>query len=161
LQSLVASSSKADVDPTDPAVQLRCLEAVTLCRPGSKLYRCHIADKAKYLKYAKDEDNIIFGTSDFHDIFDGRMTESGLPEVALQFDSSEEVFIDNSRMWKVFILMEFYNIKIANYMSRRLKDGTTQATELIFRTFIFANDVSKIKLYLDIKYAQTKELWGI
>ncbi len=43
-----------------PLVQRKCVEDITLLLPFAKLYRCHIADKAKYPKYANDEDNIIW-----------------------------------------------------------------------------------------------------
>jgi hypothetical protein len=163
LNTIAMSSSKADVDPSDPLVQRRCLEDISLCRPGSKLFRCHIADKAKYPKYANDEDNIICGTSDFHESFDGSMTLSGRPDVAIKFEGvREKVTINNNcQGWKVSIILEFFDKNIAAYMSNRLKSGTERIDELNFRSFIIANEPKKLEKYLNIKYKQTMELWDI
>jgi hypothetical protein len=163
LRSIAVSSSKADVDPSDPLVQRRCVEDISILLPGAKLYRCHIADKAKYPKYANDDDNIICGTSDFHNMFDGNMMSSGRPEVAIKFDEAELQDQMNNRRhgWKVKIILEFFNKDIASYMFPRLKSGTEPIDELNFRSFIIADDPKKVKKYLKIKYKQTMEYWDL
>lgn len=158
-------------DPHDPRLGLNSFENFTLLAPYQKLYRCHIASKKDHPKYARDMDNnIIYASQDFHNYFDGMQTDSGEPEIALQYvgtDGECEVLVDrdgtHEKRFKVFVRVIFREEAIAEFMRGRFRDYTEESplSPLVFRSYLFMKDLKIAQEVLDIKYNETIAMWNV
>lgn len=155
-------------DPADPRIGLCSFEDFRVLAPHQRLYKCHIASKSGYPKYAKDVDNnIIYATQDFHNYFDGMQTVSGDAELALQYDGYEaevsvpvDAFGMHENRFKVFVKIIFRDKDVADYMKVRLRDYT-ETGPLELRSYLFVKDWEIAQAVLDIKYIETTARWTV
>jgi hypothetical protein len=151
-------------DPTNEIIRWQSVENFQYLAPRQKLYRCHIASKSKYKKYRRDEDNIIYGSQDFHNYFDGMQISDEEPELAIKYlgSSAAELQLGNGsyeRRFKVDIQLEFRKEDVAQYMKRRLREYE-DISPLVARTFIHVTSDENVKIYLDLKYQETIQYWN-
>lgn len=155
-------------DPHDPHIGLCSFENFSFLAPQQRLYKCHIASKSDYPKYAKDMDNnIIYASQDFHNYFDGMQTESGDPELAVQYIGNGGVFsmlVDrdgtHDNRCKVLVRIIFRDEEIAEFMKLRLRDYSEEKP-LSLNSYFFVKDVEIAKDVLTIKYNDTMAKWGV
>lgn len=111
-----------NVENPDPMITLKSVEVLQFLPPGTRLYKCHLASKAGYKQFSKDDDNIIYGSQSFHNYLDGMRTANGELGFALRYDGYEGQFnvvvdqFENVRpMWKVKVIFEFRDNSILEW----------------------------------------------
>jgi hypothetical protein len=152
---------------------LQALENLAKLKPHLKLYICHLASKKKYSQFALDPDNIIYASAEFHAYLDGLNTEkSNFPYLALEYDnefnsiddSPEEVFVKEEFVarYKVWVKIHFWDADVANVVSLTLKAGSSKletGAGFCWRSFLHFQDKANAKIYIDIKFGETMEVW--
>jgi hypothetical protein len=152
----------------DPLITLKSIEKFDLLPPKTKLFKCHIASRADYKEYIKDEDNIIFGSQDFHNYFDGMMTTSGEPEFALKYGGNEgqanmvvDQFQNVKPMWKVKVIFEFRDPEIFRWCQVFFREfSTVEGSPCALMIYLYFFDLAKAEKFLKIKYEETKKQWN-
>lgn len=154
-------------DPNDPLINIKSFETFDLFPPNMKLLKCYLASPKVYPEYGADDDNIIFASHLFQNYFDGMAADSVDPEMALQYDGDDgivSVAVDNEGKhedrYKIFIRLEFRHEPVTAYMKRRIRD-CVEVSPLILRTHLFVRDKDQAKVFFDIKYKETQNLWAV
>lgn len=155
-------------DPLDPRFGLNSFENFTILAPRQKLCRCHIAGKKAHPKYASDMDNnIIYASHYFYNYFDGINTDSGDPEIAIQYVGNEgelQMPVDrdgtHEKRFKVLVRLIFRVESIAEYMKGRFRDYTEESP-LVLCSYLFMKDPAIAQEVLDIKYKETMARWNV
>lgn len=154
-------------DPNDPLINIKSFENFDLFPPNMKLLKCYLASPQAYPEYQEDDDNIIFASHLFQNYFDGMAADSVDPEMALQYDGDDgivSVAIDHDgkqeERYKIFIRLEFRHEPVTAYMKRRIRD-CVEVSPLILRTHLFVRDKDHAKVFFDIKYKETQNMWAV
>jgi hypothetical protein len=65
--------------------QLQMFETYVSSNPDIRAYNCHIARKGKYPEYEDDPDNLVYGSANFHNYFDGlKAKPKGIPPLLIR-----------------------------------------------------------------------------
>lgn len=144
-----------NVENPDPMITLKSVENLQLLPPLTRLYKCHLASRADYKQHIKDDDNIIYGSQDFHNYFDGMMTTTGDPEFAVRYGGNEGQFnvvvdqFQNVRsMWKVKIIFEFRDMSVLEWCKHYSLDyRTVEANPSALMIYIYFFDLAKAELF--------------
>lgn len=121
----------------------------------SKWYKCHLVSAANK-KYANDPDNCIYASWNFHQLFDGLNTETGIG-VIVRYESHEpamEVQVGEGkfeRRYKVIVSVTFKATSSALLFSVMFKIGTEKIDEYTYKSFLYFRDANKAKEFLDHK----------
>lgn len=162
--------SPTEVEYTyDPLQEMRSLENLKLISPGDLLYKCHIAPQAFYKEYAKDLNNILYGSHLFHIYFDGdgkrKPADADLdwgipPRLKLNFESvGEEVLYQGTRYVQIYVLITFLDPAMARAMEGRWREGTETVGALQFRSFFYTSNIENCINFLKIKCSETETRW--
>lgn len=154
---------------TNTETLLKTLEAEEIVASfDKKWYKCHFIPNDCKL-YRNDpnrnhDDNFIWGSRNFHQLFDGLHTVNSGVGVVLRFVRSnpngEEVLVAPNRYesrYCVFISVEFKNAKVAASFASYFKDGTKRLTDTKYETFIYVKDVNVVQDCLRKKFMFEKE----
>jgi len=113
------------------------------------------------------DNNIIYASQDFHNYFDGMQTDSGEPEIALQYVGNEgelQLLVDrdgtHEKRFKVLVRIIFREESIAEFMKGRFRDYTEE-NPLVLRSHLFMKDLKIAQEVLDIKYNETMAMWNV
>lgn len=152
----------------DPLIELKSVEKFQLLPPLTRLNKCLLASTAEYKQHIKDDDNIIYGSRNFHNYFDGMMTTTGAPEFALRYGGHEGQFnviigqFQNVRtMWKVNVIFEFRDNGVFEWCKHYFREYRSAETNpLTLMIYIYFFDLAKAELFLNIKYEETIKQWN-
>lgn len=171
LNSAVFSGSLVSFNG-DPLKEMRSLEALNkVLYPKECIYGCHIAQESRHKIYAKDVDNVLFGSAIFHSYFDGDSKRppphSSIdwgtpPEIAIKFvDASDTpIMYDGNPFYSINVHIIFRDVHIAMAMEPRWREGTSRTEdELVYSSFFYACNRERVKKYLDVKLKETLYRW--
>jgi hypothetical protein len=146
----------------NPEIQWHCLEDTRKVKPLLKLINCHLASQTKFPELKSHPDNVIYGSRDFHDYFDGMAIESKCPELAVEYLSHDErpTLMSGFQLYKFYVRIKFRRVEVANCMLNYFKDGTQRVNELEFTSFLFMTDPVSAQRFLAIKLTETMKKWN-
>jgi hypothetical protein len=156
----------------DPLKDMRSLEDLNkVLYPKECIYECHIAQASRNKIYEKDADNILYGSNIFHKYFGGDSKRPPLhssidwgtpPELAIEFVSASDTpyMYSGSTFYCIKVNIIFRSVDIAVAMEHRWREGTSKtADELVYSSFLYANNVANVKKYLSIKMNEALYRW--
>jgi hypothetical protein len=134
---------------------------------GTKWYKCHlIPNNCKMFKNDPNrnhDDNFIYSSWNFHQLFDALHVTHGLGVVLRYVDYNpvaEEVLVAPNRFeyrYRVNISLEFKSASVASTFGTFFKDGTQRLTDTKYVSFLFAKNVDVIQDCLRKKFMFEKE----
>ena len=164
-QGLPSSRSGISVvSRSDPLALFQSIEkpeVFTNCKP----YKMHLKSQFKYPKLASDSNNMLAGSwTPLYQFFDGLCTVEEMPMVAIEpltETNFQEVNVGlpPEKRYKVDLHIEFRNESCALEMESRFKDGSTQISATIWRSFVHVTDPVIFCKYLKFKCDKTKKKW--
>ena len=142
-------------------------QAVDQLRPGLRAVRMHLKDRALFEDVKDKEYNILYGSRDFHDYFDGMLTSDGnvivnMPLVAINKDDSEpvnSVGTPAARLFRVYVRIEC-RPAVASAVGTMLKHGSVSVGGNSFRSHVDVCEPDKFVECLEWKYRRTMGLWS-
>ncbi len=151
----------------DPVQEMRSLEKVNEMPAGDTLFKCHIAPQGFFPDYAKDKDNIIFGSHLFHIYFDGdgkrKPTGSNIdwgkrPRFKMAFESSDLACKHQYGIayHKICVRIIFEDPRMAREMEGRWREGAQTVGDLEFRSHFYTTNVENCKKYIRLKKRRPK-----
>ena len=164
----VSSAALSAVSLDDDLSKYQSIEKPQLLRyAGNKTYKLHLKNQGKKFGHDKslknNPNNMLAGTWNFHQHFDGLNREGKMPTVAINAgEEKEEVQARGHKRRKVMLDIEFLNDQIEFGVSVFLKDGSekVQGETLKWRSFVHVRDVKTFKDCMGWKYEDTKKQWA-
>ncbi|KAL1511533.1 hypothetical protein AB1Y20_006328 [Prymnesium parvum] len=159
------SAPASFIELSDDLAKYQSFEDPIWLRAGrSKPYRLHLKNKGPSYGHdpalAKDENNMVAGSWEFHQFLDGLDMESNMPVIALRPDGVGNEIEENGRKRrKVTVSIECHNEEIAAIMNFRLKAGSKKLDSLTYSTDVYVTHPHIFNECLQWKYDQTKKQW--
>lgn len=159
------SAPASSIELSDDLTKYQSFEAPIWLRAGrSKAYRLHLKNKGPSYGHdpalAKDENNMVAGSWEFHQYLDGLNMESSMPVIALRPDGvGDEIEENGQKRRKVTVSIECYDEDVAAIMNVRLKSGSKKLDSLTYSTEVYVTHPHTFNECLQWKYDQTKKQW--
>jgi hypothetical protein len=127
-------------------------------------YKCHIASKKLYKKYAHNENNIVNASWLFHQYFDGLVTKGIIPCLLVRPECAYEAttFSIGGReiiLYRIVVLMDFTTEAGLEELLPYLHDGAELVGKKRLRTYIHASNPEEMCEFFRLKHKETTGVW--
>lgn len=159
-----ASSTSSELPYFDALVQFQSLERMKLFhlfRP----YKMHLKSQADFPKLRANHNNILSGSWQFHQLFDGMNLSENCPQVAIRICTETEMLREcvgehRHQRYRIGLILEFRSTTAEDAVKLNLKLGSVQIRPLMWRSFVHVEDNDMFEQCLQWKYDQTKQIWS-
>ena len=160
------SAPASSIDLNDDLSKYQSFEAPHWLRAGrSKAYRLHLKNKGQSYGHdralANNENNMVAGSWQFHQFFDGLNMENNMPCIALKPGEvgAEVMFEGQHKRRRVHVTIECYDDDVASVMRASLKEGSKSVSQTVFASEVYVTNPKTFVECLQWKYDHTKKLW--
>lgn len=146
---------------TDTLGKYQCIERAELFAVA-KPYKLHLVDKA--MGGSSDDDNLLAGSWEFHQLFDGLHTTYKYPSIAVSVKRKHPDIVEvpqGGKRRKVELLLECKDSKVSQILGSRLKAGSTKMNDTLWETSVLVNDCDVFEKNIQHKYDRTMEAWRL
>jgi hypothetical protein len=160
-----ASLPNSDILEYSEGLQYLAVESHEAVRAfGSNFYRCHLIGKTETHKYVNNEDNYLYASWNFHQLFDNLNTYRKEIGVVIKFEKyigRDQVLIGDQYEERdvINVLVKFRNADQGSvFFKTVLKNGTEMVDQFTYRSVLYPRNHAIMKTCLDIKYKNC--YWG-
>ena len=143
----------------EPNSQLAYYQSVDVVTVGLKPYKLHLKDKAKFKNLQNDENNMVVGSWQFHQYFDGLNVEDGIPLVAMSVvDFAKHPSAEHDNRYWVKLELEFFQSMYTK--SINFKDGTESVDDCKRRILVWVEKANTFIECVRWKNQDTRTKWN-